>query len=100
MKCPECQAQLPQQFALVVRSTTVVTCPHCSAPLKPTNESRSTYMISMFAGGLAVGSTVLLILVIRGLHTGIWLAIVILLAVLLGAIAAALTIQYERAETT
>jgi hypothetical protein len=62
-------------------------------------------MISMFAAGLAVGSTVLSVLVARGLHTGIWQTndivktAVTLLAVFLGAIAAALTIQYERAET-
>jgi hypothetical protein len=34
MKCPECQAQLPSYFALVVRSTTVAMCPHCGTSLK------------------------------------------------------------------
>jgi hypothetical protein len=63
-------------------------------------------MISVFAGGLAVGSTVLLILVMRGMQTGIWLtnAIVmtaaILFAVILGVIAATFTIQFERAKTS
>jgi|HubBroStandDraft_6_1064221.scaffolds.fasta_scaffold1746536_2 hypothetical protein len=63
-------------------------------------------MISMFAGGLAVGSTVLSILVIRGLHTGIWFTddlvktVAILLAIILGIVAAAFTIQFEQAKTS
>ena len=103
MTCPECQGQVPQRFALIVRSTTVVTCPHCAAALKPTRETRSTYMISMLAGGLIVGFAVLLILVMRGLHTGIWLTKVIIMmaaiwfAIVLSVIAAAFTIQFERA---
>jgi hypothetical protein len=60
-------------------------------------------MISMFGGGLAIGSTVLSILVIYGLHTGAWptshivKTAAILFAVILGVFAAAFTIQFEPA---
>lgn len=63
-------------------------------------------MISMFGGGLAVGSTVLSLLVIHSVDTGAWLthdivnAVGILLAIMLGGIAAALTIRFERAKTS
>jgi hypothetical protein len=63
-------------------------------------------MISMLGGGLAVGSTVLSILVIRSLHTGIWLtkdiekAVALLLVGILAVIAGAFTIQFERAKTS
>jgi hypothetical protein len=63
-------------------------------------------MISMLGGGLAVGSTVLSILVIRSLHTGIWLtkdiekAVALLLGGILAVIAGAFTIQFERAKTS
>jgi hypothetical protein len=62
-------------------------------------------MISMFAGGLGVGSAVLSILVIHGLHTGNWLTndivkvAAIVLAVTVAAIAAAFSIQFERVKT-
>jgi hypothetical protein len=84
--------------------TPAVTCPYCAAALEPTRESRGTYMISMLAGGLIVGSAVLLILVMRGLYTGIWLTKVIVMmaaiwfAIILSVIAAAFTIQLERAK--
>jgi hypothetical protein len=63
-------------------------------------------MISMFGGGLAVGSIVVSILLVRSLHTGIWLthdivkAAALLLAVILGVIAGAFAIQFERAKTS
>jgi hypothetical protein len=62
-------------------------------------------MISMFGGGLAVGSTVVLILVIYSLHTGKGLtkdiekAVALLSVGLLGVIAAAFAIHFERAKT-
>jgi hypothetical protein len=58
-------------------------------------------MISMFGGGLAVGSAELAILVIHGLNTGTWLAkdivtaATIILAVILAAISGAIAIQFE-----
>lgn len=62
-------------------------------------------MISMFGGGLVVGSTVISILVVHSLHTGIWLtkdiekAVALLLVVILGVVTAVFTIQFERAKT-
>jgi hypothetical protein len=58
-------------------------------------------MILMLGGGLAVGSTVTAILLIHGLNTGngIVKTVAILLALnVLGVIAGAFTIQFERAK--